>query len=90
MIMPKYLWAQIYGLYERDVFVGLQVNDEGITAWVTDRHFVNRAEQQIDAGPDLLMGAQLKRWLAEQAPAVAVSLATPGVTSEVAKIRAPR
>jgi hypothetical protein len=62
------LWQRIHELYVRDIYVGLRVDIEGVHAWMTDRHFVRRADCHIEKGPGLVMAQDLQRWLEAQAP----------------------
>ena len=62
------LWQRIRELYERDIYVGLRVDGAGLHAWMTDRHFVRRAERDIEKGPWLMMAQDLQRWLEAEAP----------------------
>jgi hypothetical protein len=64
------LWQQIYYLYSRDIYVGLQLNVDGVNGWITDKHFVSRADCYLQKGPGVLMGKELQRWLDEQAPKI--------------------
>jgi hypothetical protein len=62
------LWQRIHNLYERDIYVGLRLDTAGLHAWMTDRHFVRRADRHFEKGPGLVMAQELQRWLEAEAP----------------------
>jgi hypothetical protein len=62
------LWHRIHELCVRDIYVGLQLDNAGLEAWMTDRHYLRRAERYIEKGPELLMAQDLQRWLEVEAP----------------------
>jgi hypothetical protein len=62
------LWQRIHELYVRDIYVGLRVDGAGLHAWMTDRHFVRRADCYIEKGPGLVMAQDLQRWLEAEGP----------------------
>ena len=67
MLSSDDLWRKIHQLHSRNLFVGLQMDAAGINAWITDKHYLKRAECQIELGPALMMGHELHRWLDAQA-----------------------
>jgi hypothetical protein len=62
------LWQRIHELYEHGINVGLRVDSAGVHAWMTDRHFLRRADCHIEKGPGLVMAQDLQRWLEAEAP----------------------
>jgi hypothetical protein len=62
------LWQRIHGLYVRGIYIGLRIDSGGLHAWMTDRHFLARADCQIQNGTALVMAQDFQRWLEAEAP----------------------
>jgi hypothetical protein len=62
------LWQRIHELYVRGIYIGLRVDSGGLHAWMTDRHFLTRADCQIEKGTVLVMAQDFQRWLEAEAP----------------------
>jgi hypothetical protein len=64
------IWQRIQELYVQDIYVGLRLDSAGLHAWITDRHFLRRADCDIKKGQELVMAQDLQRWLEAEAPKV--------------------
>jgi hypothetical protein len=62
------LWQRIHELYVRNIYFGLRLDSAGLHAWMTDRHFLRRADCDIEKAPGLVMAQDLQRWLEAEAP----------------------
>jgi hypothetical protein len=62
------LWHRIHELYVRGIYIGLRVDSGGLHAWMTDRHFLARADYHIHNSTALVMAQDFQRWLEAEAP----------------------
>jgi hypothetical protein len=57
------VWQRVHALYVKDIYVGLRLDGSGLHAWITDRHYLRKADCHIQKSTGLVMAEDLQRWL---------------------------